>query len=602
VKAALVAATGLLWAAASVLDPFRPAGSVAGPLLVLLALALARRRAYAVALVLAIAYAAAAHVLIEFRGDSSSYYAYLHSAAFDRDLDFRNEWEHFALGEPIPATEGRTLNVFSVGPAVLWAPFYALAHGYVRLDHLLGRDLYPVDGFSLPYRRATALGTVTVVVLGATALVFMMARTSGLAVAVLAVLGAVCASPILYYTFFVPAMSHGVTFGAASATIWAWDRARRMPSLRSWLLLGALFGILVMCRWQASVYVLLVLPLAVAGLRGKTVRLSWLAAAAGAAALAFVPQMIAWRAGFGAFVLVPHGGGYFDLSSPRLLDTLISANHGFFNWTPLMLVGFVGLLAGIRSFPMLHGGGLAVFLATSWINGSIAEWDWAGGDAFGARRYCLVVPLMALGLGRMVELAKPLFGRLPLLLPAAAVFVSILWNLGFISHFRARRYPESAPLARLASDQARFLRDTTREVMGFLAGHGGRALAYKVFEAEYFYGDFNPSGTIDLRSADERYLLNGWGGASRRIARRTFRRALFPEACVRIPLEEPFLLRVSVSARAPDGVEDRTMTMVVNGRALTSTALSTEWAELPFEIPEEMLVPGENVLCLRFLS
>ena len=158
--AALFASTGLLWAAQSVLDPFRPAGSFAGPLLVLLALALSRRRAYAIALALAIAYGVAAHVLIEFRGDSPSYYAYLRSATFDRDLDFQNEWGHFANGEPVPGTQGRTQNVFSVGPAVLWTPFYALAHLYVRADHLLGSELYPIDGFSLPYRRSTALGTV----------------------------------------------------------------------------------------------------------------------------------------------------------------------------------------------------------------------------------------------------------------------------------------------------------------------------------------------------------------------------------------------------------------------------------------------------------
>lgn len=600
--AALLATAGLLWAALSVLDPFRPAGSFTGPLLVLLALALSRRRAYAVALALTIAYGLAAHVLIEFRGDSPSYYAYLRSAAFDRDLDFRNEWEVFANGEPVPGTQGRTLNVFSVGPAVLWTPFYALAHLYVRVDHALGSALHPIDGFSLPYRRATALGTVTAVVLGAAALAFTMARTVGLAVAVLSVVGAVSASPILYYTFFVPAMSHGVTFGAAAATIWAWDRARREPSLRAWIVLGALLGILSMCRWQASVYIFLVLPLAVAGLLEKKIRSAWLAASACACAVAFLPQMVAWRSGFGEWVLLPHGRGFFDLSSPRLLDTLVSANHGFFNWTPLMLVGFLGLLAGLRVSPMLHGGGLAVFLATAWINGSVPAYDWAGGDSFGARRYCLVVPLMALGVGRMMELSKPLFRRLPLLVPAAAIAMLILWNLGFISHFRARKYPEAAPLSRLASDQARVLRETAEDVMGLVAGPRGRAFAYKVLDAEYFYADFNRSGTILLRSADARYLLEGWGAPSRRIARRTFRRALFPEACVRIPLDEPFLLRVSVSARAPDGVENQSMTMVVNGNVLSSLRLPAEWAELPFVIPEEALVPGENIVCLRFAA
>jgi hypothetical protein len=251
---------------------------------------------------------------------------------------------------------------------------------------------------------------------------------------------------------------------------------------------------------------------------------------------------------------------------------------------------------------MLYGGGLAIFLATSWINGSIAEWDWAGGDAFGARRYCLVVPLMALGIARIIELTKPLFGRLPLLVPATVIAMLVSWNFGFISHFRARKYPEAAPLSRLASDQAHLLRETAEDAMGSLAGPRGRALAYKILAGEYFYGELNRSGTIFLRSADARYLLDGWGAPSRRISRRTFRRALFPEACVRIPLDEPFPLRVSVSARAPDGVESQSMTMVANGNTLSSAPLSSEWAELPFVIPVEALVPGENVVCLRFAT
>jgi hypothetical protein len=601
--APLLSSLGLSWAAVSVLDPYRPWGSLLGPILVLTALGLQwlRRRTsrvYAFAAVLAVAWGFAAGILIEFRGDSASYFAYLRSASFDRDLDFRNEWQEFH-GEN-PRGPGRTVSVFSAGPAVLWSPFYLAAHAYVLLDHAVGSGLHEVDGFSLPYRRATALGTVAFVVLGASLLFSTIARTRGRAIAALAVSGGFLASPVLYYTFYVPAMSHGVASGLAAVLLWAWDRARREPSGSAWILLGGSLGLLAACRWQAAVYGVLVALLVIEALVERRIRLAWILSSAAAAVVAFSPQLIAWQIFIGRAIVLPQGRGFLDLSSPHWLDTLISADHGFFNWTPLMLLGLAGLFAGIRDSPLLHGGGLLVFALIAWVNGSVPSFDWAAGDAFGARRYSEVVPLMAVGLAFLLELSSRAFRRWPLLAPGAGIGMLILWNLGFISHFRARRYPDAAPLERLAKDQARLLQDRSEDVLGTVAGSEGRALAYKIFSGEYFYAGLNPSGTILLRATDDRFLMRGWHTGSRRTARRTYRRALHPEACVAVPLDARFPLRVSVTARAPDGLAKQTLSLAVNDRVVGSSPLGVEWQEIPFLVPEESLISGENAFCLRF--
>jgi hypothetical protein len=599
----LLASLGLLSTAVSVLDPLRPVGSVLGPLMVLAALGLriVRRkdsRAYAFASVLALAWGVASGILIEFRADSFSYFAYLRSASFDRDLDFRNDLrELHGEDQPLP---DRRISVFSAGPAVLWSPFYLAAHVYVHLDHLFGRGIHALDGFSLPYRRATALGTVSVVVLGFCLLFSALARIRGPTSAALAVAGCFLASPVLYYTFYVPAMSHGVASGLAATFLWAWDRARREPSFVQWTLLGGALGLLAACRWQAAVYGILGALLVVEGLRERRFRLRWAVSGAAAAALAFTPQLLAWQFFFGRPIVLPQGRGFLDLASPHWLDTLISADHGFFNWTPLMLGGLLGLVAGLRSSPLLHGGALAIFGLVAWVNGSVPDFDWAAGDAFGARRYSEVVPLMAVGLALLLELSSRALRRWPLLAPAAAIAVLVLWNLGFVTHFRARKYPDAAPLERLAGDQASLLQERVESALGALAGDEGRALAYKVFSGEYFYAGLNPSGSIFLRSIDERFLLKGWHTGSRRTARRTYRRALHPEACVAVPLDALFPLRVSVTARAPDGLSNQTLTLAVNDRVVGSSSLGSEWQELPFLVPEEHLIRGKNELCLRF--
>jgi hypothetical protein len=396
----------------------------------------------------------------------------------------------------------------------------------------------------------------------------------------------------------VPSMAHGLCFGVAAALLWAWDRARREPSRGAWIAIGALFGLLTLIRWQSAVYALLILPLAALGLRRRTVRLSWLAAAAGAALLAFTPQLLVWRVLYGAFVTNPQGEGYVDWRSPHFADTLVSADHGLFAWTPALALGVLGLILGLRRDPLFHAGALAVFVATTWVNGGVS--DWAGSDAYGARRFDLVIPLLAPGLALVCGGLAAAVARAPLLAPAAVILLAGLWNVGLVTHFRHGRYSEMAPLERLAADQGRLVRRGAERLLGAVAGARGRAWAYRYFSAEYFYTGFNTNGTIDLWAADDRYLVRGWGNRSRRTLEPSYRWALPPEACVRLPLSQPFDIPITIAAWSPEPVQPQVMTVEANGRFVGSAHLGTEWTDVRVTVPARDLVPGENTLCLRF--
>jgi hypothetical protein len=591
---------GLVASAVALLDPARPAGILAGPLLAGLGLALAGRPRgrLVLAAALAVSFSMAAAVGPEFRGDSPSYFAYLRSAAFDHDLDFANEWELWGFPAQAVTATGHRQNVHSVGPAVAWAPFYLLAHAYVKLG--LAGAPFPADGYSGPYRRAAALGTLTAVLLGAALLLQVTAARFGVRVALLAVAAAVAASPIAYYAFVVPAMAHGLAFAAAAAVVWAWHRAAARPSLAAWVLLGAAVGLVALVRWQGAVCGLLAAPLLVDQLRRRTARAWWAAAAAGAAVLVFVPQLMVWRILYGRLLTLPQGRGFMDWSSPHLWDTLVSADHGLFTWTPVLLLGLLGLVFLLRDSPVFAAGALLVFSATAWVNGAVR--DWAASDAFGARRYDVVVPLLAVGIGALVARTGPLLVRHPLWAPAALLAGLVAWNVGFVAAFRTGAYPEAAPLERLARDQARGLRRAAEGLMGAVAGARGRALAYRTLQGEYLYTGWNRGGTIAPAdpAAEERYLLHGWSTRGRLAGRPEFRWALFPEACVRIPLEAPFDLRVAIEAFAPEAALPQGMTVAVNGTVVGAGVLVPEGTSVPVLVEKRHLVPGENTLCLRF--
>lgn len=601
----VLAVSGLAASALGLLDPSLQPIALPGALVASVGLLLGRDHAtegrFTIVALMALAwtYALTAWSEPRFAADSPSYYVYLRSAFFDADLDFGNEWATWGLPKPPTTATGRQANVHAVGAAILWSPFFVLAHGYVKLQHLFGREVYPSDGFSLPYIRSVALGSGALAVSGAVLLVSTLSRRFGGGVSALAVTASVMSSPIPYYIFVMPGMAHAAVFSLACAFVVAWVRAEEAPSRRAWLLLGALLGALALTRWQAIVFAAFLLPLLVSALRLKG-RLAWrwLAEAAGVTLLVFSPQLAAWQVLFGSPFAVPDRQHGMDWSSPHLAEVIFSADRGLFSWTPLLALGLVGLLGQLfsrwRGFAVAS---LLVFSASVWVNGGVK--DWAGADAFAARRFDLVVPLFAIGIVAVTAVAHRAIARRPWLATASVFAVAVAWNLGLMRLYRDGVFTEAAPAEQLVARQVRQARLAIETLALQLGGPRLRKLAYDFFVGEYLYWNVNLDGTIDL-ARESRFVREGWSGVRQRAGGGSFRWALLPRACLALPLQRPLDLRSFVRLRAPAGVEDQTMSIVVNGAVVASHQVPSEWTDLAFEIPARVLEPGPNSLCFEF--
>lgn len=394
----------------------------------------------------------------KFRGaDEIEYFSYLRSLVFDGDLDFANEYTHFYEIDPqglhgFKATfldrretlTGRPINFAPLGSALLWSPFYLVAHAGVLAARALGAGV-AADGFSPPYLYAAALGSACCGWAGLLLLHALLRRAARVddPAAAAAVLALAWGSPVLYYLTVAPGFSHAASLFTVSLLLGLW-LLRRDDGLARWAAIGAAGGLGALVREQELLF------LAAPGLE-----LAWRALvrrdlarslARGAlmtacALLAFAPQLLAYRAlngRFGPSTLVQRK---MNWASPHFFEVLVDPGHGLFVWCPLLLLATLGLVvawrraaaadAGAPVPPRLVVAGLALALVLQvWINGAVESWSQAG--AFGSRRFVSATPVFAWGLAALLAWAAERGVRRAAL---ATVLLAVWWNVSLMVQF-----------------------------------------------------------------------------------------------------------------------------------------------------------------------
>ena len=204
--------------------------------------------------------------------DEIEYFSYLRSLVFDRDLEFGNEYERFYAADPqglagfkatflerLETDTGRHINFAPLGSALLWSPFYLLAHAGVLAARALGAHV-AADGFSFPYVAAVCYASVFYGLAGLL-LVHDTLRGRGCVpepAATLAVAGLWLATPLLYYMTLAPAFSHAPAVFAVALLLWLSLRAAARPDASGWewAAVGASGGLAALVREQDGLFLI----------------------------------------------------------------------------------------------------------------------------------------------------------------------------------------------------------------------------------------------------------------------------------------------------------------------------------------------------------
>jgi hypothetical protein len=392
-----------------------------------------------------------------YSSDEIEYFSYLRSIWFDHDVSFENEYQYFyhrgiarsdGFHETFLAREteaGRRPNFGTLGCALLWAPFYAAGDLAARAMRAAGHDV-AVDGLSQPYIAAVAYGSAVYGFLALLLSIGFARRTLGvsgtarapLVAGVLVWIG----TPLLFYMYIAPPMSHACSAFAVALFLTVWLHARQTWSPGRCAALGAAAALMAMTREQdAFVAAGPALDFVVTWLqrarRDPDAHAAMLrAAVAGCAAtvLGLVPQLVAyWR-------LNGHPTPSrlvirkMSWSAPHAVEVLFSPAHGFLAWTPLAILALAGLivLAASRASDTRRIALAALVIAALqvYVGGSVESWTVAG--AFGQRRFVALTCILVLGLAGLCSASR---SGLPRAAVGVLAALCVWWNLGLIALF-----------------------------------------------------------------------------------------------------------------------------------------------------------------------
>ena len=400
-----------------------------------------------------------------YSSDEVQYFSYLRSLYFDQDVSFENEYQHFydrniaqsgGFHETFlerQTAAGRRVNYGTVGAAILWSPFYAIADVWTRVA-----SEAEADGFSPPYVRAVAYGSAFYGFLAVLLSIRAARQISGSPdlkvgpthrprinsrpdlqvgrnrAAFVAGLAVWLGTPLLFYMYVAPPFSHACSAFAVALFVNVWLHVRRSWTPGGAFALGLCAALLAMVREQ-DVFLAL----------GPVVDFAWSArreihrflapAAAGVAGtvLGYLPQLLAYNALNGYPGPAEHVQRKMYWYAPHGLQVLASPNHGLLFWTPLVILALAGLFL-VRE--RIVAASLAIMvLSQVYVAGSVESWTVAG--AFGQRRFVNLTIILVIGLATLWTAAAV---RRPRWAPAlaAAVAVCAWWNIALMAQFAIR--------------------------------------------------------------------------------------------------------------------------------------------------------------------
>lgn len=333
--------------------------------------------------------------------DVISYYAYLPAAIIFQDLNFSfvktlpPDFEgKIWLGT---APNGKPILRMTMGLAILWIPFFLMAH---LLAHLIGESTL---GYSWPYSFSIFVAAIFYLFVGLIFLRKILQKYFNDWVVGITLALIVLGTNLMYYVIYEPGMSHLFSFSLITVFLYSTMKWIDKPTRFLSICMGLLAGLIVLIRPVNGLVLIFPLLIKVGSfgeLKNRIMaNLSNIVLAGVFAFLIIIPQLMYWKSQTGHFIFNSYmESGKFYFLDPNIINGLFSFRKGWLIYTPLMFLALAGLIylpkyiEGLRLSIVLFLL-LFVYVIFSW-------WCWWYGGSYGSRPMIetygvLAIPLAA---------------------------------------------------------------------------------------------------------------------------------------------------------------------------------------------------------------
>lgn len=288
---------------------------------------------------------------------------------------------------------------YNYGVATFEAPLFLLAHTITKVS-----GFYTADGYSALYQLSVALSAILFTFLALLLLRKFLLEYFNDTVTAITLLIITIGTNLFAQVITQPGLSHTYLFFLYAVILYATQQLYKTYLLKWYAVLGIAVGL---CAVTRPTDVLIALfPLLWAGCGGILPHLKrhfGKIALAVSISLAFVTvQMFYWKISTGHWYLHTYKYEYFDFGNWQIVNGLFSYRKGWFVYTPLALLGFIGayFIWQQKNLRFYLPAFVVYYVATLYI--VFCWWQWYYGGSFGCRVMVQSYAIMALPIAALI--------------------------------------------------------------------------------------------------------------------------------------------------------------------------------------------------------
>lgn len=339
--------------------------------------------------------------------DIHSYYAYLPAGWIYKDIhltksDYRFD-EHYWLFWPNQTKEGKNVIKTTMGMAILYAPFFVVAHTITNLSD------YPENGISEPYKFLLLMSTLFYLFVGLDFLKKILEhyKFSDFHTSVTILLIGLGTNLTAYASQSAP-MSHVYSFCLFAAFIYYTIKWHEFQTLKNTLIIGFLIGLISLIRPSNIIIMLFFALYNITSLYDLKERIllfkktfPLLLLMLFAFFIVWVPQLIYWKISSGSYLYYSYPDERFFFNDPKIMKGLFGFRKGWLIYTPMMAFALAGIFALKGTLKKIRLPIVLFFIVNIYI--TFSWWCWWYGGSFGQRGLIESYALLAIPFASFVK-------------------------------------------------------------------------------------------------------------------------------------------------------------------------------------------------------